>query len=72
MKEVYILFHMYENNNGDEESKILGVFSEYRQAENAINEYLNLSGFKRYPNGFVIDAYKLNDLHWTEGFITIQ
>ncbi len=71
MNVVYILFHSYERDNGDEESKILGVFSEYSYAENAIKKYANLPGFNKYPNEYIIDKYVINELHWIEGFVTM-
>lgn len=71
MKEVYILQHIYEMDNCDEECKMLGVFSEYQLAQKAVEEYKKLPGFEKYPNQFVIDKYELNKLHWVEGFVSL-
>lgn len=68
MKHVYILFHSYELDD-NEEIKILGVYSNEILANENIVKYLNLPGFKDYPDGFHIDKYEVDNNKWTEGFI---
>jgi len=31
-----------------------------------------MEGFSRYPDGFHIDAYELDEGCWAEGFVTIR
>lgn len=28
-------------------------------------------GFSSYPNAFLIDAYEVDRVQWTEGFVTV-
>lgn len=66
--KVYLLFHEYEVD-GDEDLKVLGVFSSRAAAEAAVDKYRKLDGFSLYPNEFHIDGYELNVEHWTSGFM---
>ena len=52
----------------DQDFKIIGVFATEQQAQAAIEQLKSQSGFKEYPNGFHIDAYPLNQIHWSQGF----
>lgn len=63
--EVFVL--QYESECSDE-PKLLGVFDSRQAAEAAIETYQSLPGFRDYPDGFSIDRYQLNSLHWTDGF----
>ena len=65
MSNVFILQH--ESENGD--VKFIGVFSTKKEAETAIWRLKSVSGFSESPNGFSIDMYELNDVHWAEGFV---
>ncbi len=67
-KYIYVLQHSYEQENGYNETKFLGVFSSYEKAEAAILEYKKLPGFKKYPNDFCIDKYEFDKKCWIEGF----
>ncbi|WP_250163334.1 hypothetical protein [Psychrobacter sp. WY6] len=44
------------------------MFATEQQAQAAIEQLKSQSGFKEYPNGFHIDAYPLNQIHWSQGF----
>lgn len=68
MNVVYLLQHSYELDNGCEEIKTLGIFSDEKNAQEAIDEYKKLPGFKNHKNGFFIDKYKLDKKNWAEGF----
>ena len=64
MKTVFYLEHSYQAVNENEEVldkfKILGIYSTREKAEKAVLYYKTLSGFKNYPNNFIIEGYKLN------------
>ena len=70
MKEVFVLFHAHELRNGEDDEKLIGVYSMASLAEAALERAKKLRGFVDYPDGFIIDQYKLDEDHWTEGFIT--
>lgn len=62
---VFILWH--ENKNtGDQ--KLLGVFSSEQNAANAKVFYLEISGFRDSPDGFLMDRYEIDRKQWVEGF----
>jgi hypothetical protein len=68
---VYPLCHEYELDNGEVESKGLGTFSSREKAQEAIERYRLLPGFRDRPDGFVIYESILDqDAAWTEGYIT--
>ena len=73
-KKVYVLSHVYEYGENDEfdEIKELGIYSTKQKAEEAIERYYILSGFKRYPRScFQIREQKVDlDFEWTDGFMT--
>jgi hypothetical protein len=67
MDVVYILWHSYEDED-HEDSKLIGVYSTEELAESAKLKVVNQSGFKTYPDAFIIDEYEINKDNWTEGF----
>ncbi len=71
-KWVYVLQHTRVKRDGEEENKALGVYSSRRMAQQAIEFYLTLPGFRRYVKGFYIEKTALNKREWTEGFVTVQ
>ncbi|MGP5831001.1 DUF7336 domain-containing protein [Pseudomonas aeruginosa] len=71
MKSVFILHHTY----GDSESesyKLLGVFSTRSKASSEISKYLELPGFKDFPDCFTVTEYALDESHWLSGFEGVQ
>ncbi|GAA5787420.1 DUF7336 domain-containing protein [Chitiniphilus shinanonensis] len=66
---VYILQHTYGDEDCESENcKFLGVFDSMESAEKAIDFLKGLPGFRKWPDGFTIGRYVLNDIHWREGF----
>ncbi len=68
MNLVYLLQHIYESDNGYEESKVLGIFSSEIEAKKAVLLYKDLPGFKDRPADFYIDPYEINRKYWPQGF----
>lgn len=74
-KNVYFFQHGYEYEEDVdvklESNKVIGIYSSREEAE-AVKEQLKIKpGFSKYPEDcFFIDRYRLNEDHWTEGFIT--
>jgi len=69
--EVFVLQHVHRFDNGEEDVKMIGVYSSFEQAEGAIERLSAKPGFGDSPAGFVVDRYVLNEDCWTEGYITV-
>lgn len=67
MKSVFVVQHEYETN-GFDHIKFIGVYSNFQNAENAVNQLSKLQGFRDRKEGFCITEYDLNESHWIEGF----
>ena len=69
---VYSLEHNYEKENGEDETKSLGIYSSDQRAREAIERYYQLPGFNNYPiECFHVGKFKLDlDTGWTEGFVS--
>ena len=65
---VFLLWHSYEIEPGHDEDKLCGVYSTRERAESARVELTRQPGFRERPDDFVIDAYELDEVQWTEGF----
>ncbi|CAB1075435.1 hypothetical protein D1AOALGA4SA_3255 [Olavius algarvensis Delta 1 endosymbiont] len=71
MNTVFVLEHSYElSATGEQKTKLIGVYSSRKKAENAIERLVLQPGFKDFPDYFNIDEYVLNQDHWEEGFVT--
>ena len=66
-QKVYLLYHSYEED-GEEDSKLLGVFSSKEKAQEVIKTHKLLPGFKDHLEGFLIDEYLIDKSEWNEGF----
>ena len=71
MKIIYLLWHTRYIDEG-EDSKLIGLYSSRKLAEEKILKYKEIEGFKDYPDGFSIASYSLDHDNWTEGFITTE
>lgn len=72
LPSVYLLQHVAREGSDDEDVKVLGIYSNERKAKRAIVRFVKLPGFKRYPKGFYVDRYQLDESNWTEGFLTMR
>lgn len=69
---VFLVQHSYELNRDEDEVKIIGIFKTYAAAKKAVEKAKLLPGFKKHLNGFYIDEFQLNKIHWDEGFVTMR
>ncbi len=69
--KVYVLQHCYELG-GCDEIKFIGVFGSEKTAQEAVVALQPQPGFDRYPENFHIDAYELDRISWSDGFVTIE
>jgi len=69
-KQVFVLMHSHEMPAGEEDIKLIGVYSSEAAANSAVARAKSLPGFSQTPAGFHVQAYPLDKDHWTEGFVT--
>jgi len=68
---VFLLWHTHELPGGDEDPKLIGVYSAREFAEAAKRRSSQLPGFSSAPQGFTIDSHELDKDEWREGYITV-
>jgi hypothetical protein len=56
---------------GEEDAKLIGVYSTADRANEARQRAASLPGFREHPEGFVVDRYEIDRDHWPEGFVTV-
>ena len=71
MEKVYLLYHIYNDDDDDVETKLIGVYSSQNLATEAIDRLKSKPGFSTYPSGFQIFEKRVDLDGWTEGFITV-
>jgi hypothetical protein len=71
VKAVFLLWHTRKLLEGDEDSKLVGVYESQASAERAKERASRLPGFGEQPNGFEISAYEVGRDQWPEGFVTL-
>ena len=67
---VYLLWHEHEVE-GCDHTKLLGVFSEERLAQDAMERMKDQPGFRDEPNGLTIAECIVNRDWWPEGFVSM-
>ena len=70
-EHVWLLWHIHVFSGGEEDVKLLGVFSTRQLALDAKKTLKSQPGFKQHPHGFIIEKYEIDKRQWTEGFITV-
>lgn len=71
MQKVYFLYHIRYEDTDDEDVKIIGIYSSYKQAKLAIKRLKNKPGFIAFPDDFQIFDSVLNRDGWCEGFVRL-
>lgn len=64
----YLLQHVREGESGEDDVKMIGVYSTRQRALEAIQRLSLKPGFRDFPDGFYIDEYPLDEDHWEDGF----
>lgn len=67
---VYLVEHVRDNAGADD-IKTIGVFSSTEKAEEAVEFAKKLPGFIDHQEGFNIDKYVIDKIHWDEGFVSV-
>lgn len=71
-RSVFLLWHTHVLPGGDEDSKLLGVYTSRRGALAAEKRLGGQPGFAEAPEGFEVSEYVLNRDEWREGFVTLD
>jgi homoserine kinase type II len=66
--DVYLVQHSRETE-GDEDTKIIGIYSSEIAAQSAVERLKLKPGFSSYPEGFHVDRYRIDKDHWPDGFV---
>jgi len=82
MSSIFVLHHVHLIPEGDEDIKLLGVYSSRVAAESAVSRFNTKDGFRDLPNvvapgsdsdeGFHITEYTLDEdvQGWADGYVT--
>jgi len=62
---------VHELAHGEEDVKMIGVYSTEASAAEAVKRMRSLPGFHDAPDGFSIDRYAVDEDNWTEGYVTV-
>jgi hypothetical protein len=68
MQKVFVVQHIRPQDGGGDDVKMIGAFASRVSADSAVSELITRAGFKALPNGFSIDEYEIDQIHWKEGF----
>lgn len=71
MASVFVLQHVHEREDGEEDVKFIGVYSSREKADEAVTRLGRLPGFSDAPDGFHVDKYRVDQDHWVEGYVVI-
>jgi homoserine kinase type II len=69
--DVYLLWHINEMPDDEEDAKLIGVYASAEDAERAKRRVLPQPGFRDLPERFQVSRYEVGRDHWTEGYITV-
>jgi hypothetical protein len=72
MEEVYVVQHVREDPDGYDDVKFIGVYSTLEKAQKVVERLQLLPGFSSNRNGFDIQKYRIDEDHWTDGFIDLS
>lgn len=68
MNKVYLLYHIHIDGE-DEDAKLIGIYTSYELAEEAIERVKDKPGFIDFPEEFSIFSHELNRDGWVDGFV---
>lgn len=69
---VFLLWHEHVIEPGNEDAKLIGVYSSEAEATQAQQRAAVRPGFRDAPDGFQIAAYVLDEDNWIEGYVTLR
>lgn len=69
VNSVFLLWYVCAPGTDNEDELIIGVYAAEEAARAAIKRLSSKPGFCAALDGFQVSEYKLNEYHWTEGFV---
>ena len=72
MEHVFVLQHVNSRADGVEDVKFIGVYSTSANANHAVAQLRRQPGFCDSTDGFHVDKYRIDEDHWTEGYVTLE
>ena len=69
MARVFVVQHVHSREDGVEDVKFIGVYSSREKAEAAVLRLSLQPGFSDAPDGFNVDEYRVDQDHWSEGYV---
>ncbi len=70
--KLYLLYFVYEFEDGHEDVMLLGLFSSKNKALQASRALKNKFGGGFFRKRLVISESRINRLSWEEGFVTVD
>ena len=70
-QKVFMVTHTHEMNPGEDDDKLIGVYSTKEKADLAAGRAKTLPGFRDHPDGFLVEPDVLDEDHWREGFARV-
>jgi hypothetical protein len=70
--KVFVLQHVHAVTHGEEDIKMIGIYSSRALAEQAMGRLRRQPGFCDAPAGFAIDTYTIDEDNWREGYVTVK
>lgn len=70
--KVYVLQHEHDLDEETTDVKMIGIYGSEGETRAAQERLSREPGFREHRDGFSIDAYDLNQDHWTKGFSTVR
>lgn len=67
--KVYMVDHVHEHASGNEDIKLIGIYSTRQLAREAVKRMKIKRGFRDQPKNFYISQITVDEDHWTEGFV---
>ena len=67
---VFLVQHAYEQADGSDEVKLIGIYATRADAEAAVDRARQQPGFRDRPDDFHVAEYRVGEDHWTEGYIS--
>ena len=68
LKSIIYFCHVYKVDDNTDDERVIGVFSDLSKVEQVLEKLKIQTGFKNYPENFIIEDIAVNVLLWSSGF----
>jgi homoserine kinase type II len=66
---VWLLWFEQREEDGKDTELLIGIYHSEAAARAAVDRAKDQPGFRDFPQGFAAHEYKLDQDHWTQGFV---